>query len=227
MTTDPRDDAVDQEPVAEPEKADEPIAQDQGIEPEGEAFMPEDNADEVISELDAQPHTIQLLEEEVAALKDKLLRTAAELENTRKRAIREKEDAQKFAASKFARDIIPVADNLRRAIETLTDEAREQADEAVKNLIIGVEMTERELLSIFERHQIKKVPALGQKFDPNLHNAMFEVEDKSVPSGTVIQEIAAGFMIGERLLRPAQVGVARGGDAKPAEKDAEDSKDSQ
>ncbi len=232
MTTDPRKTAVDQEAVSEQpaqdtQTAEEPIPHDHSVDTEGEAFMPEDDADAVIAELEAEPHTIKLLEEEIAVLKDKVLRTAAELENTRKRAIRDKEDAQKFAASKFARDIIPVADNLRRAIETLTDEAREQADEAVKNLIVGVEMTERELLSIFERHQIKKVPALGQKFDPNLHNAMFEVEDKSVPSGTVIQEIAAGFTIGERLLRPAQVGVARGGDAKPAEKDAEDTKDSQ
>ena len=217
MTTDPRDPAVDPETVAGTENSQTPESGDEhGVEAQGEAFMAEDNADERIAALEEGAHTISTLEAEVAELKDKLLRTAAELENTRKRAIRDKEDAQKFAASKFARDIIPVADNLRRAIETLTDEAREAADDAVKNLIVGVEMTERELLSIFERHNIKKIEALGQKFDPNLHNAMFEMEDTSVPAGTVVQEIAAGFTIGERLLRPAQVGVARGGPAAAA-----------
>jgi molecular chaperone GrpE len=146
---------------------------------------------------------------EIAELKDRLLRNAAEGENLRKRLEREKEDAAKYAAGKFAKDILSVADNLRRALETAPKDAGEA--DPVHGLIAGVEATERELLSVFERHGIQRIDPKGQRFDPNLHQAMFEVEDPSQASGTVIQVVAAGYMQHGRLLRAAMVGVSKGG----------------
>lgn len=145
---------------------------------------------------------------EIAELKDRLLRNAAEGENLRKRLEREKEDAAKYAAGKFARDVLTVADNLRRALENAPQHA-EGSPEA--GLVAGVEATERELLGVFERHGITRVDPRGQKFDPNLHQAMFEIEDPSVPSGTVLQVMAAGYVQHGRLLRAAMVGVSKGG----------------
>lgn len=146
---------------------------------------------------------------EIAELKDRLLRNAAEGENLRKRLEREKEDAAKYAAGKFAKDILSVADNLRRALDTAPKDAGEA--DPVHGLIAGVEATERELLSVFERHGIQRIDPKGQRFDPNLHQAMFEVEDPSQASGTVIQVVAAGYMQHGRLLRAAMVGVSKGG----------------
>lgn len=181
-----------------------------------EVDAPAEALTEEALDLDERDVLIEKLAEETADLKDQLLRTAADLENTRRRAIREKEDAQKYAATNFARDILTVADNMRRALESVSDEAKAALDETMKTLLMGIEMTERELLNVFERHGIKQIDAIGQKFDPNQHNAMFEVEDPSVAPGTVVQQIAVGFQMGDRLLRPAQVGVAKGGQ-KPAE----------
>ncbi|MDP2125555.1 MAG: nucleotide exchange factor GrpE [Parvibaculum sp.] len=161
---------------------------------------------------------VAALETEIAELKDRLLRVAAEMENTRKRAERDKADATRYAAANFARDMLQVADNLRRAIGTLKDDEREGADESVKAMVEGVEMTERQLLSIFERHGIREItPQAGERFDPNLHEAMFEVPGSGHPAGTVVHVLEGGYMIGERLLRAARVGVAK---AEGAEKGA-------
>lgn len=150
------------------------------------------------------------LENEIAELKDKLLRAVAETENVRRRAQRDREDASKYAIQSFAADMVSVADNLGRALDSV-DEKTRATDEAVDNLCAGVEMTQRELLNTFERVGIKLIEAEGQRFDHNLHEAMFEVEDKDKPSGTVVQVIQAGYTIRDRLLRPAKVGVSKGG----------------
>ncbi|MAL79369.1 MAG: nucleotide exchange factor GrpE [Sneathiella sp.] len=146
---------------------------------------------------------------EIADLKDKLLRAMAEVENMRRRAEREKQDAHNYAVTKFARDVLSVADNLRRAIDSVPEAARESGD--VKNILTGVELTESELLNTMEKHQIRKIDPKGEKFDPNMHQAMFEIEDPSVEPGTVLQVVQAGYSIADRLLRPAMVGVAKGG----------------
>ena len=146
-----------------------------------------------------------------ADLKDKLLRTLAEMENLRRRTTREVADAELRGITAFARDMIGVADNMRRALDTVTPEMRNNAEAAVKALIEGVELTERSLLNALEKNGVKRFDAMGLKFDPNYQQAMYEVPDPSVPSGTVVQVVQAGFMIGERVLRPALVGVSKGG----------------
>lgn len=162
----------------------------------------------------AQDET-EALRAEVAVLKDQLLRSAAELENTLRRHARDREDAVKYAASKFAKDMLEIADNLRRALDSaLQGQSREELPEPVRNLVEGVEATERSLLHAFERNGIRRIDALGERFDPNLHEAMFEVEDPGQPAGTVVQVLAPGYTIHDRLLRPAQVGVSRGGQAQ-------------
>ena len=155
---------------------------------------------------------IAALEAEVADLKDKALRAQAELENFRRRAERERDDTAKFAVTKFARDLLSVADNLRRAIEN----APKEGDEAVKSLLAGVEVTERELLTAFERHQVKPIQALGQRFDANFHEAVVEIPDPTKPAGTIVQVMAPGYTIAGRLLRAAMVGVAKGGPKEPS-----------
>ncbi|CAN0354786.1 unnamed protein product [Phaeothamnion confervicola] len=159
--------------------------------------------------LDERDEEIIVLKEEAAALKDRLLRMAAEMENLRKRTEREKAEATLYAASNFARDLLSVADNLGRALQALPEEERERAGEVEKNLIAGVEVTERELLNVFQRHGIRRIEAVGQKFDPNFHQAMFEVPTAEKPPGTVMQELQSGYAVGERCLRPSLVGVAK------------------
>ncbi|MGX1198091.1 nucleotide exchange factor GrpE [Parvibaculum sp. MBR-TMA-1.3b-4.2] len=150
------------------------------------------------------------LEAQVSDLKDRLLRAAAEMENTRKRTERDKQDAVKFAAASFARDMLEVSDNLRRALAALNEDDRSQVPDSVKAMIEGVEMTDRQLLTTFERHGVREItPGEGEKFDPNLHEAMFEVPGTGQPAGTVVQVMSAGYMIGDRLLRAARVGVAK------------------
>lgn len=146
---------------------------------------------------------------EIADLKNQVLRALADTENLRRRFEREKEDAIKYASGKFARDILSVADNMRRALESAPKEGA--GDETLKNLITGVEATERELLNVFERYGIARIDPKGQRFDPNLHQAMFEIEDASVAAGTVLQVMAAGYVQHGRLLRAAMVGVSKGG----------------
>ena len=151
------------------------------------------------------------LEEENTALKDRLLRTLADLENTRRRAEKERSEASLYGITKFARDMLSVADNLRRAIDAVPAETRE-TDEAVQNLLSGVELTERELLAGLEKNGVKPVFPKGEKFDAHFHQAMAEVPGSGQPSGTVVDVVQTGYLIGERLLRPAMVTVAKGGD---------------
>ena len=149
------------------------------------------------------------LEAEIADLKERLLRALADAENTRRRAARDIEDARKYAITGFARDLLEVADNLGRALQTIPDQARGDIG-FIKNLAEGIGMTEKSLLGAFERHRIAKVePRPGDRFDHNLHQAMFEVETADQPPGTVAQVLQAGYVIEDRLLRPAMVGVAK------------------
>lgn len=158
-----------------------------------------------------QPDPVEALQAENADLRDRFLRLAAEMDNLRRRTDREIKDAKSYAVTGFARDMLSVSDNLRRAIETLPEEARAAADATLTALIEGVEMTERGMLATLERHGVRKIDAEGQKFDPNFHQAMFEVPNPNVPNNTVVQVVQAGYAIGERVLRPAMVGVAKGG----------------
>ena len=161
---------------------------------------------------EAAARRIAELEDEVASLTDRLLRAAAETDNVRKRAQKDREDAARFAASRFAEDILAVADNLRRALET--DRAG-----AARALVEGVELTVKELDTVLQRHGIEAVEAAGARFDPNLHQAMFEVETDEAEAGTVTQVLRGGYTMHGRLLRPAMVAVARAPAAQRPEED--------
>ncbi len=161
----------------------------------------------------AQPDPIAVAVE----LRDRLLRTLADMENLRKRTDREVADARTYGVSNFARDVLGAADNMHRALETVPPELRASAEASVKAFIEGVELTERELIKALEKNGVRQFTPQGEKFDPNLHQAMFEVPDATVPAGSVVQVVQPGYMIGERVLRPALVGVSKGGPkAKPA-----------
>jgi molecular chaperone GrpE len=155
------------------------------------------------------------LETEIADLKDRLLRALAEVENIRRRAEREREETAKYAMAGFARDMLPVADNLGRALAAVPAESRGK-DPAVDALIAGIELTDRELRAAFERHGIRRIDPLGERFDHNFHQAMMEVDDPTKPPGTVVQVLQAGYVLRDRLLRPAMVAVSKGGKAEPA-----------
>ena len=157
---------------------------------------------------------IAALNAEAVILKDQLLRAVAETENTRRRLTRERDETAKFAASNFARDILSVADNLRRAIEAIPAEAL-VGDESLKSLYEGVAATERQLEAAFAKHNIRRIFPEGEKFDSNLHQAMFEVPGTDKPQGTIVQVLQAGYVMHDRLLRPAMVGVAKG-EPRPA-----------
>jgi molecular chaperone GrpE len=152
---------------------------------------------------------VDAMKEESAQLKDRLLRTLADMENLRKRSEREKAEATLYAASNFARDLLSVADNFSRALAAVTPEQRAAADEMSSNLLAGIEVTERELMNVLERHGIRRIDAMGQKFDPHMHQAMFEVPTADQPAGTIVQVMQNGYAIGNRCLRPALVGVAK------------------
>ena len=158
----------------------------------------------------AEDDPVARLEAEAASLKDQLLRALAETENLRRRSQREREDAVRYAAAPLIKDLIEVTDNLRRALESVPEGAAE-GDEQLKNLLAGVELTEKDLLAVFERHNIVKIDPLGERLDPYFHEAIFEIPDQEKPAGTVLQVVRAGYRLFDRLLRPAQVGVARGG----------------
>jgi len=166
------------------------------------------------------PDPVAVLAREAADLKDRLLRTLAEMENLRRRTEREVADARAYGVTNFARDILAVADNMERALKALDDEIREKADAGVKALLDGVELTERELIKVMEKHGVRKIEPLGQKFDPNQHQAMFEIPDATVPAGTIVQIMQPGYTIGERVLRPALVGIAKGGPKPQPQGDA-------
>ncbi len=154
---------------------------------------------------------IVALQNERDDLKDKLLRTLAEMENLRRRTEREIADAKAYAATSFARDMLGSSDNLRRALESVPDAAHDAADATLKALYDGVELTERELLKTLERHGVRKIDPLGEKFDPHLHQAMFEAPDPATPKGMISKVVQVGYKIGERVLRPALVGISAGG----------------
>lgn len=156
------------------------------------------------------------LEANVADLNDKLLRALAEGQNIRKRAQREIEDAQKYAVTRFARDMLSVADNLGRALAALPADA-DGLDPAIKNVLVGVEATGRELATVFERHGVKRVEALDQPFNPELHQAVVEIDDAARTAGTVVQEMMPGYTVQGRLLRAAMVAVSKGGPPRGAE----------
>lgn len=178
---------------------------------EAEAVSTEPTAEERIAQLEAEKDQ----------LRDQVLRTAAEMDNLRKRTEREVSDTRSYAIAGFARDMLVATDNLSRALMVIPAELRENADGTLKSLIEGIEMTEREMQRLLQKNGVTPIVAEGEKFDPHRHQAMFEVPDASVPEGTVVQVVQTGYAIGERVLRPAMVGVAKGGN-KPAPKpDAE------
>lgn len=193
---------------------------------EAAGFDPETGAEPVVelepSEQEKIAKAMELLIAENAELKDKVLRAAAEMENLRHRTARDVRDAKTYAVTNFARDMLAIADNLNRALATFPAEARASADQGVVALVEGVELTERSLLSALERHGVKKLEPEGQKFDPNFHQAMFEVPNPDVPNNTVVNVVQAGYVIADRVLRPAMVGVAKGG-PKIVDVKAEDS----
>jgi molecular chaperone GrpE len=157
------------------------------------------------------PDPLEAVRAENEQLRDRFLRLAAEMDNLRRRTDREVKDAKSYAVTAFARDMLAVSDNLRRALDAIPAEAKDSEDAGLKTLIEGVDMTERAMLSALERHGVKKMDPEGQKFDPNFHQAMFEIPNPAVPNNTVVQVVQAGYVIGERVLRPAMVGVSKGG----------------
>lgn len=176
----------------------------------------------VAAQADQAAAVIQEIGRENADLKDRLLRMLAEMENLRKRTERDVADARTYGITAFARDILTVADNMHLALAALDTELREKADVGVKALLDGVELTERELVNALDKNGVKRIDPLGQKFDPNRHQAMLEIEDASVPSGQVVQVVQAGYLIGDRVLRPALVAVSKGGPKAQAEPPAND-----
>ncbi|HEU0157132.1 MAG TPA: nucleotide exchange factor GrpE [Stellaceae bacterium] len=184
-------------------------------EPKAAAGPGEEAANNNVEGLDDAPPETRLaaLEAEFAEQKDRLLRALAETENIRRRAQREREDASKYAISGFAKDLLSAADNLRRALDSLPE--AEIRDERTRSLLAGVAATERELLGAFERHGIRRIDPIGERFDHNLHQAIYEVPRSDAPAGTVVEVLQSGYVLHDRLLRPAMVGVAKG-EASPA-----------
>ncbi|WP_420412426.1 nucleotide exchange factor GrpE [Roseibium sp.] len=199
--------------MSDENKSPEEQPEAQTAEPEGAndaGAAPEENA--------ADP--VEALMAENADLKDRALRTMAEMENLRRRTEKEVKDARQYAVSSFARDMLTVSDNLRRALEALPEDDRKNADAGIAALIDGVEMIERDLLKQLEKNGVSKLDPEGSKFDPNFHQAMFEVPNTEVPNNTVVQVVQAGYVIGERVLRPAMVGVSKGGPKEAPKPDA-------
>ncbi len=159
----------------------------------------------------AESEALEAARAEAADFRDRYMRLAADMDNLRRRTEREVKDAKSYSVAGFARDMLAVSDNLRRALDAIPADVRAGADAGLSTLIEGVELTERSMLSALERHGVRKLEPEGQKFDPNFHQAMFEIPNPDVPHNTVVQVVQAGFTIGERVLRPAMVGVAKGG----------------
>ncbi|MES2028142.1 MAG: nucleotide exchange factor GrpE [Pseudomonadota bacterium] len=160
---------------------------------------------------DPEPNSVEALTKEAADARDKMLRTLAEMENLRKRTQKEIADGRTYAIANFAREVLDIADSLQRALDAVPADTKAAADPGLKALLEGVELTERSLLNTLEKNGVKKFDPSGEKFDPNFQQAMYEVPDASVPAGTVVQVVQAGYTIGERVLRPALVGVSKGG----------------
>jgi len=183
----------------------------------GNNSVEETGEEKVPPEHSAEPS----LEDQAAEMKDRLLRALADVENTRRRAARDIEDARKYASSGFAKDLLNVSDNLRRGLEAVGGDVN-KGDETIKNLVQGIEMVEKELLSAFERHGIKKVDPLGEPFDHNLHQAMYEKPNTEFADGTVAEVLQPGYVMHDRLLRPAMVAVAKGAPSSSDESNAVD-----
>ena len=202
---------VDGEPKPETEEEAPPEAEaapeDEAPEPEAGEAEPEDAGAEELDPLAEQAARIAELEAEAQALRDERLRALAEVENMRRRSERERSEASRYGATGLARDLLGVADNLRRALESGAGEG----------LMEGVEMVERELAQAFARHNIARIEAEGERFDHNRHQAMFEVETEDAEPGTVVQVVQDGYLLHDRLLRPAMVGVAKAPETAEAE----------
>jgi len=203
---------TENKPVPENDNVPEEALTKEQLEAAANALLDEDTGEDAF-EMD----TYEELATENADLKDRVLRAMADTENLRKRAEREKAEATLYAATNFARDLLSVSDSMAKALEMMPDDARKTADEATRNLVEGIELTRRELLNSFQKHGIVEVDPLDEKFDPNYHQAMFEVPGSDKPNGTVVQVVQTGFKIGERILRPALVGVAK--QAAPAKEE--------
>ncbi|WP_157016267.1 nucleotide exchange factor GrpE [Mesorhizobium xinjiangense] len=195
---------------AKNERAPEDEAVPENAETEAATWQPAGEAPE------ADFEAFMRLAKENEELNDRALRLAADMENLRRRTVRDVHDARSYAIANFARDMLTVCDNLRRALDAVPAEARETADAGFKSLIEGVDITERGMLSGLERHGVKKIEPLNERFDPHFHQAMFEVPNPEVASGTVVQVVQPGYIIADRVLRPAMVGVAKGGPKQPA-----------
>jgi molecular chaperone GrpE len=192
--------------------SEDPMAADPKTEqPAPEVAHDDATTDAAAAELEAGQAALDGLMAENAELKDRLLRTAAEVENVRKRGEREIADTRTYAIAGFARDMLAATDSLSRALAVVPAEVREHAEGTLKSLIEGIELTEREMQRLLAKHGVTPIEAQGLRFDPHKHQAMFEVPDPSQPEGTVVQVVQAGYAIGERVLRPALVGVAKGG----------------
>ncbi len=183
-----------------------------------EEVSADENAEPKIDPADPNAPTLEEALKQITELnkkadeaQDKMLRALAEAENTRRRGERDRQDIAKFSVTSFARDLLSVSDNLRRALNAITPELLDSS-ERLKTIYEGVEATERELLRTFEKNGIKKVDPLNQKFDPNMHEVIFEIPSADKEPGTILQVVELGYMIHERLLRPARVGVAKGVD---------------
>jgi molecular chaperone GrpE len=196
------------EPRADEAQAEDPRAEERRAEDLGDLGDPPAPAGE--------GDRIALLEAEISQLKDQLLRALAETENVRRRGQRERSDAVKYGATALVKDLLTVSDNLRRAIDSVPRDAAAD-DDRLTTLLDGVELTEKELLSVFERHHIVKLEPLGEKLDPHRHEAIYEVPDPSQPPGTVVQLIEPGYLLHDRLVRPARVGIAKGQATDPPE----------
>ncbi|SLN18100.1 nucleotide exchange factor GrpE [Oceanibacterium hippocampi] len=189
------------------------------METEQNAAGTEDRAEDVVEAESDSEAAVEMddgdpRDREIADLKDRLLRAMADAENTRRRAERDREEARKFAMANFARDILTLGDNMSRAIENMAKTDTGDSD-VLNKLIEGVKMIDADLVSTLERHNIRRLDPLGEKFDPNFHQAMFEVPDPNAEPGTVVQVLQAGYVISDRLLRPAMVGVAKAAGGEP------------
>ena len=176
--------------------------------------LPEDRPE--ANGADGMGQELEGLRAEVEAQKDRALRAMAEVENVRKRLERERDDARTYSVTRFARDMLTVADNLTRALAAFPPDARAKSDDAVKAVLDGVDATARELAAALARHGVKPIQAAGQKFDPNLHQAIAEIPTRDAQPGTVVNVVQPGYLIGDRLLRPAMVTVAKAGGAAPS-----------
>ena len=210
MTEDEKSETTDEAGVATEAESDAETSSEAGEIQMPEAETPDTQTPD--TEKDAQAEEAEAapsLEDRLADTNDQLLRTLAELENTRRRADRDRAEALKYGAASFARDMLGVADNLQRALNAVAELDQETLPDAAKSLLEGVAATERDLIASMGRHKVSPVSPMGEKFDPNMHEAMFEAPGTGQPAGTIIEIIETGYMMDERLLRPAKVGIAK------------------